>query len=62
MAATVLARYVHVDLYERNPPCGPQVLVAGAGGLNITNQAEGEGCCGTMLRERLAPMLRRSPA
>lgn len=58
MAAAVLARYVHVDLYERNRHVGRKFLVAGAGGLNITNQAEGE----ELLQhyapaERLAPLL-----
>ncbi|MGV3638543.1 MAG: NAD(P)/FAD-dependent oxidoreductase, partial [Flavobacteriales bacterium] len=42
IAATVLAQHVHVELYEQGRNVGRKFLVAGDGGLNITNQAVGE--------------------
>jgi hypothetical protein len=38
MAAEVLsAQGMHVDLYDSNPTVGRKFLLAGKGGLNITN-------------------------
>ncbi|MEZ4757921.1 MAG: NAD(P)-dependent oxidoreductase [Flavobacteriales bacterium] len=42
MAAATLAPHVRVDLYERQRTLGRKFLVAGAGGLNITNASEGD--------------------
>ncbi len=42
MAAYVLADRVEVDLYEAGRTVGRKFLVAGEGGLNITNSAQGE--------------------
>lgn len=42
IAADVLADAVEVDLYERGHVLGRKFLVAGDGGLNITNSAEGD--------------------
>ncbi|TXH22799.1 MAG: TIGR03862 family flavoprotein [Elusimicrobia bacterium] len=41
MAAATLAPHVHVDLYERQRSVGRKFLVAGEGGLNLTNASEG---------------------
>lgn len=42
IAADVLADVAEVDLYERGHVLGRKFLVAGDGGLNITNSAEGD--------------------
>ncbi|MBK7295593.1 MAG: NAD(P)/FAD-dependent oxidoreductase [Flavobacteriales bacterium] len=42
MAADVLAGTCTVDLYERGRTIGRKFLVAGDGGLNITNSVEGD--------------------
>jgi uncharacterized flavoprotein (TIGR03862 family) len=40
MAAATLAPHVQVDLYERQRTLGRKFLVAGAGGLNLTNASD----------------------
>lgn len=58
IAAAVLADHVHVDLYEQGRNLGRKFLVAGDGGLNITNSVEGEALMAHYApAERLAPML-----
>lgn len=42
MAADTLAPHAEVDLYEHGRNIGRKLLVAGQGGFNLTNQAEGE--------------------
>jgi uncharacterized flavoprotein (TIGR03862 family) len=42
IAADVLAEHAEVHLYEQERQVGRKFLVAGEGGLNITNSAEGE--------------------
>lgn len=42
MAADTLAPHSEVDLYEHGRNIGRKLLVAGQGGFNLTNQAEGE--------------------
>lgn len=42
IAACFLAEHAQVDLYEQGRNVGRKFLVAGDGGLNITNSAEGE--------------------
>lgn len=46
IAADVLADAAEVDLYERGHVLGRKFLVAGDGGLNITNSAEGDALLG----------------
>lgn len=58
IAAAVLADHVHVDLYEQGRNLGRKFLVAGDGGLNITNSVEGEALMAHYApAELLAPML-----
>ena len=47
MAADTLAPHAEVDLYEHGKHIGRKFLVAGQGGFNLTNKAEGEDLLGT---------------
>lgn len=58
IAADVLAEVAEVDLYERGHVLGRKFLVAGGGGLNITNSAAGEDLFAQFTpADLLAPML-----
>ncbi|MBK0402527.1 TIGR03862 family flavoprotein [Adhaeribacter sp. BT258] len=45
MAADMLSRHGEVHIYEKGKALGRKFLVAGNGGFNLTNSAEGEDLC-----------------
>jgi uncharacterized flavoprotein (TIGR03862 family) len=58
IAASVLASHAEVDLYERQRTVGRKFLVAGDGGLNLTNATEGEAHLAHYSpQERLRPII-----
>jgi uncharacterized flavoprotein (TIGR03862 family) len=58
MAASILARHVEVVLFEQGRTIGRKFLVAGDGGLNITNSAVGDALLDHFSRpERMRPIL-----
>ena len=58
IAADVLANTCEVHLYEQARTVGRKFLVAGEGGLNITNRVEGEEMLGQYApKDRMRPIL-----